>query len=645
MCGIAGLVNKNGIVVNAELLNKMANAMKHRGPDADGVFVYQNFGLAFRRLKIIDLSDLANQPMFNEDGKVGVVFNGEIYNFQELRCELQTVGHVFKSQSDTEVIVHGFEQWGESFFKKLNGMFAFSILDLRTQCPSLYLVRDRFGIKPLFYSLLDKNFAFASELKPLLQLNWISKDISSETLLYYLKFSHVPQPLSILKNIQQLKSGHYLKYQEHVLTEGVYFDSIQLSQKTENNTYCKQEDEVLSECEHILKQVVTRQIISDVPVGCFLSGGIDSSLLTMSYAELEETKGRPIKTFTISYEEKEFDEGRFASEIAKAFHTEHYELLVKPKDLFDLIPKISEYFDQPLADTTALPTLLLAKFAKEKVTVALSGDGGDELFWGYPHQRALLVLNELQKLPFGARKVLFGSLRSILKASLFGPFKNKFCQQMVKLFDILQFQDEGQFYQNFVGSLGPLQMPELASLLKEKADFSRPFFTDILEQLRPLDLEEKVTHLFLKTFLVDTVLAKTDRAGMAVGLEARVPFLDNEFVDFSFRLPFSYKLKLGESKYLLRRLLRKKLIEHGLSSRLSKRKKQGFSIPMRDWLRGELRYLLQDYLSFDRLKREGVFQENQVQRIVVEHLENRANHSHLLWSLLVFQMWKEHFSA
>ncbi len=632
MCGIAGIVLKESQKVEPALLEKMAMAQAHRGPDSQDTYAYQNFGLAFRRLKIIDLSDLANQPLFNEDRQVAVVFNGEIYNFRELRENLIQNGHHFKSQSDTEVLVHGYEQWGEALFEKLNGMFAFTILDTREKLPLLYIVRDRFGIKPLFYSFKETKLAFASELKPLFHVDWIEKRVDPQTLFYYLQFSHVPNPLSILKDVHQLKPGRFLKFQKGNLEEKPYF------KWDLKNKLSLTDEEALTECEGILKKVVTRQIISDVPVGCFLSGGIDSSLLAMAYAELQETQGKPIKTFTISYREKEFDEGVFAKEIAKAFRTDHYELKIEPKDLFEFIPKIPEYFDQPLADTTVLPTLTLAQFAKDKVTVALSGDGGDELFWGYPHQRALLMLNAMTRLPYPLRKGIFSSLQMALR-----PFHHKLTHQMIKLLDILQFENTGQFYQNFIGMLGPLQMPRLASLLAAPVDPTTAFFNEHLERLSSLDLKEKITQIFIETFLVDTVLAKTDRAGMAVGLEARVPFLDNEMAEFALRLPFPMKLRGGTSKYLLRKLLEKKLKTRGLSAHLSSRKKQGFSIPMRDWLRGELKFLLNDYLSPTRLSKEGVFQPQNVGALVKEHTDSKANHSHLLWSLLTFQMWKEYF--
>ena len=647
MCGIAGLVLRDGETVESSQLRMMATAMAHRGPDAEGIHLCQNFGLSFRRLKIIDLSDTANQPMFNEDGKVVIVFNGEIYNFMELRSELERAGHQFKTRSDTEVVVHAYEEWGKDAFRRFNGMFGIGVIDTRAKMPVLFLARDRFGIKPLFYAYHQGRLAFASELKPLLKVDWISKRVSAETLLYFLKFSHVPTPRSILDGVQQLEPGTWLRLENGQIETGVYFDTREIAQLAigdARGNLIHSEEEALSELEGTLKRVVARQIVSDVPVGCFLSGGIDSSLLTVAYASLEENQGRPIKTFTIGYREKEFDEASFANEIASIFKTEHYELILKPSDLFDQIHNLPVYFDQPFADPTSLPTLLLAKFAKEKVTVALSGDGGDELFFGYPHQRALLSFDWLTSVPLSLRKAVFGSMGGMIRAFQKGPFNRKETHQLLKFLDILQFSDRGQFYQNWVGTIGPLRMQCLSQLMVEPVNLSRSLYAGLLERLAELPLEERVAQVFLKTFLLDTVLAKTDRAGMAVGLEARVPLLDNEIADFSARVPFHFKYKKGTSKYLLRKLLERKLSERGVSAALSRRKKQGFSIPMREWLRGELKFLLQEYLGTERLRREGIFRAESIRRLVEEHVESRANHSHLLWSLIMFEMWKERYS-
>jgi asparagine synthase (glutamine-hydrolysing) len=631
MCGISGVVLRSSEQASRSDLMCMAAEMAHRGPDAEGCFVFENVGLAHRRLKIIDLSEAGNQPLFNEDGKVGIVFNGEIYNFSELRVELEGLGHQFRSHSDTEVIVHAFEQWGEKAFYRLNGIFAFALWDGRDKASVIYLVRDRFGAKPLFYSIRDGRLAFASELKPLLKLSWIRKQIDEEALFYFLKFSHVPGERSILGDVRQLAPGTCLRFETGQSDLKKFWDSTELHhrKKIENLS----EQEWLEELDRVLKRVVRRQIVSDVPIGCFLSGGIDSSLLAATYSELGA--GR-IKTFTIGYKETEFDETPFANQVALAFRTEHYELIASPKDFIEFIPDIPKYFDQPFADPTLLSSLLLSRFARQRVTVALSGDGGDELFFGYPHQRALLHFAPLNGVPPFLRSALFDRLGSV-----FGGID----QRIKKFAEILQFRDEAEFMQYFIGTIGPMRMDRLMRLVTQKPDISTSLFKVILDQLPGLSWTEKVEQIFIKTFLVDTVLSKTDRAGMAFGLEARVPFLDDEIAELSARIPFSFKYRKFKSKYILRKLLEKKLFEMKLPVDISKRSKQGFSIPLRDWLRGDLKYLMDEYLNETRLKREGHFDVSEVKEVIRAHLSERMNYSHLLWSLISFQMWKERYAA
>ncbi len=632
MCGISGLSARPGELVAADLLRKMAGSMHHRGPDAEGTFAFKNVGLAHRRLKIIDLSDQANQPLFNEDGKVAIVFNGEIYNFQELREDLGGRGHVFKTMSDTEVIVHAFEQWGEDAFRRLNGIFAFGLCDLRAGSPVLYLVRDRFGTKPLLYTQREGRMAFASELKPLLEVPWIPRIVDRRMLFYFLKFSHVPAPHSILADVRQVRPGTWLRFDGDEGREGVYWDPIEISRVPDQTG--RSEEDWLDELEDLMRRVVKRQRVSDVPLGCLLSGGIDSSLLTMACAS---SNGSPIETFSIGYRETEFDETPYAREVAEAFGTRHRELIVGPEDLRGLIADVPTFFDQPFADPTLLPSLLLAKFARERVTVALSGDGGDELFFGYTHHQALYHLRRVAGLPAGLRRAVFAAadgLLGILPTQALGLA----VQQARKASQILQFRDEAELFSYFIGTIGPMRLDRLAEIVVEKPDLSRPFFEGILQELHGLPWQEKIDQIFLRSFLPDTVLAKTDRAGMAYGLEARVPFLDDEMVAFSARLPFEFKFRGGTKKYLLRRLLARRL-----PGRISRRSKQGFSIPLREWFRGELKYLLDEHLDETRLGREGYFEPRAVRRLVDEHLGKRANHSHLLWSLVSFQMWQARY--
>ena len=627
MCGISGVFLRSSEVADPAVLHDMASRMQHRGPDSQGVFVNGPVGLAHRRLKIIDLSSAADQPFKSEDGNVTLVFNGEIYNFKELRAELTKLGRRFHTSSDTEVLLQSYEEWGTEAFLKFNGMFAFALLDLRGKAKRLHLVRDRFGIKPLFYSYQAERLAFASELKPLLALNWISRDLDQESLLAFLKFSHVPTPRSIFRDVRQMEPGCFMTFGDGEPTTTRYFDRKSISRPSNEE---KTEAQWSDELDQTLSRVVRRQIESDVPIGCFLSGGIDSSLLACAYSELGLG---PIETFTISYGEKEFDEGGFASEVAKSIGSKHHDIPVVPKDLLSLVSDIPLFYDQPFADPTLLPTLVLAKKTKAHVTVALSGDGGDELFFGYTYQRALRAMEKFSTLPTSLRKILVSSVAPF--GALLG---NQRSQQFKKLCDILRFKNEAELFEYFIGTIGPLPWERLRSLLKEPVSATYSPFAPFLNELGDVPWNAKIDQVFLRTFLTDTVLTKTDRAGMAYGLEARVPFLDNEMVDFSTRLPFEYKLRHGKSKYLLRKLLAKKL-----PGELSNRRKQGFSIPLRDWFRSELRPLLDTYLNAERIDRENIFSPREVTCLVKEHLENRANHSHLLFSLVSFQLWKERF--
>jgi asparagine synthase (glutamine-hydrolysing) len=633
MCGITGVVLRKGEQVSREEIQKMADLMTHRGPDAAGIFVKNEIGLGHRRLKIIDLSDTANQPMWTEDGSLGIVFNGEIYNFQEIKSELEKKGYRFKTRSDTEVVLLAFQEWKDDSFVKLNGMFAFGLIDLNES--STYLVRDRFGIKPLFYSQKSGRLAFASEVKPLISLPWISKNISEEAILSFIKHSHISSPRSIFKDIQQVLPGHFLKFKNEQLDDHIFWNPITVSQTQKES---RSEDDWVGELEQVLKRVVSRQLISDVPLGCFLSGGVDSSLLVAAYSSLG--KKEPMQTFSIGYAEKEFDETLYARLVATRFQTRHHEIIVQPSDFFKLIPEIPGYFDQPFADPTLLSSLLLSKYTKQKVTVAFSGDGGDELFFGYSQQRAMRYLNSFKILPQKVRELGLEAAANMMSRIQIPQLK-RFAQQGKKLSEILQFRSEAEFFEYWVGTIGPMRMDRLEDFFVEPVRNESSIFPQLLDDYADLPLEEKITQIYLRTFMLDTVLAKTDRAGMAYGLEARVPFLDNEMVDISARIPMQFKAGPKSSKILLRKLLAKKLKDRGLEHSIAFRKKQGFSIPIREWLRGDLRYLIDEYLSESKIKRDGIFKYSQIKSIIDEHDADRANHSHLLWSFISFQMWKE----
>lgn len=606
MCGISGFILPEGGHPEKRLIENMTDTLKTRGPDAGNVWIKENMALGHRRLKIIDLSDSANQPMENATKDVVLVFNGEIYNYVDLKEELKKLGRIFRTSSDTEVLLQAYEVWGTSAFLKFNGMFAFAIADFRGSFPQLYLVRDRWGIKPLFYSWKQGHLAFASTPGSLLKLPWINKALDSEALAHYLRFAHFPQEESIYRDIRQVLPGNFFHLQKGSLQSHRYFHPTEIIHP---NNFSNP-----NELDEILNRAVTRQMVSDTDVGCFLSGGIDSSLL-VSYASKMHPK---LKTFSLGYAETEFDETPHAQAVASYFNTHHFSFKIGPEDLQKRAADLHQYFDQPLGDPTILSTLFLAEYSRKEVKVALSGDGGDELFCGYPHQAALIKLKSFTHVPH--------FMREILTPSFLG-----------KTSTLMKFQNEAQWMENFIGILGPLPPQRLQKLLQNKIPYNSVVQKILDEtQMQKLSWPKKVEQVYLRTFLADTVLAKTDRAGMAYGLEARVPFLDDEVTQFAGSLKLKYKLKGLTSKIILRELLRSKL-----PGDLYRRKKQGFSVPLRDWYRGAWRSWLEETLSKERLERDGIFNAAEIAKVMQEHQSGKINHSHLLWCLMSFQLWYE----
>lgn len=630
MCGISGYIYLDNRPATPELNRKMANTIKHRGPDHQGEYIEANMAFAHRRLSVIDLSNHANQPMSDSENEIILTYNGEIYNYKQLRDELKSLGHNFRTSSDTEVILNAYKEWGTDSFIKLNGMFAFSILDKRSNSNDVYIVRDRVGIKPLFYHKTNSELSFASELKPLLVTPWIKKNVCPQTLFYYLKHGHIPTPLSIIEGVAQLSPGHYIHLKNNHFTIKKYWSSNSLL----SNNLIQSESELIATLDETMLDITRRQVISDVPVGCFLSGGIDSSLLVAYYAQVSN---KPITTFAIGYKEAEFDESYFAKIVAEKFKTKHHEIIIGPKDMFDIIPNIPKFYDQPFSDPTLMPTMLLSNFAKNHVTVALSGDGGDELFFGYVYHEMLYKMQLLKRIPHLIRRGMFESLRQLIGICMRGKLPLKI-QQIRKFLEIMQFKDSSEFLQYFVGTIGPLRMDRVADLVVGHTSTTPSLYAPMMAEMNDLKWHEKVEQVFIKTFMLDTVLQKSDRASMAHSLEVRVPFLDNKLLDLSARVPFSYKYKNGVKKHILRELLKEKL-----PPEIVDRKKQGFSIPLREWLRGDLKYLVNDYLNPETLKKDGFLNHVHVQKVIDDHMNERANNSHLIWSMICFGLWKEEY--
>jgi asparagine synthase (glutamine-hydrolysing) len=632
MCGICGIAKKiNGEPIEPLQISAMSETLAHRGPDDQGVFTSKNIGLGARRLSIIDLEG-GHQPLSNEDGSVWIAHNGEVYNFPALREELLSRGHVFKTRTDTETIVHGYEEWGEDLWPKLRGMFAFALWDARSQ--SLILVRDRLGIKPLYYTLLqDETLIFGSELKAILVHPRVQRSLDARALDLYLTLEYIPAPFSIFRNISKLPAGCLLVYKNGGIQVKRYW---QLEpQDTSPVRFPKSKlNSLMDELYALLKESVRLRLISDVPLGAFLSGGIDSSSIVGLMHELGTS---PIKTFSIGFKEASYDELRFARSVAQKFQTEHEEFVLEPKAL-ELTDKLIHHLDEPFGDFSIFPTYLISKMARNHVKVILSGDGGDELFGGYEHYQA----QKLSRPPasFIFRKMLSSFLRLIPPSE-----KKKGVWNKIKRFSQGFEHDPKHRHLRWMMFLSDTNKKNLYTAdLQRELDgvvplFLRDPFRNLLSESAHFDSLNRELYLDLRTYLVDDILVKVDRMSMAASLETRVPILDHKLVEFAYSIPGDLKLKGMTTKWIF-----KKAMERLLPHQNIYRPKEGFSIPIKHWLRKELKDLLFDYLNRDRIIDGGFFNFEPIERMIDAHLKQRENNSHQLWALLVFEIWREHYS-
>lgn len=631
MCGICGIVKKaNGAPIEYSLISAMSETLAHRGPDDQGVFTAKNIGLGARRLSIIDLEG-GHQPLANEDGSIWIAHNGEVYNFPALREELRSRGHTFKTRTDTETIVHSYEEWGEEFVHKLRGMFAFALWDAHEQ--SLILVRDRIGIKPLYYTLLeDESLIFGSELKAILAHPGVKRVLDPRALDLFLTLEYIPAPFSIFRNISKLPAGCLLIYREGRLQVKKYW---QLEpQNASPVPFSKSKlNSIMDELYELLKESVQLRLISDVPLGAFLSGGIDSSSIV---GLMHELGASPLKTFSIGFKEASYDELRFARSIAQKFHTDHEELVLEPKVL-DLTDKLIHHLDEPFGDFSIFPTYLVSKMARDHVKVILSGDGGDELFGGYEHYQA-------QKLSWPPVAYVFRKMFSPFFRLLPPSKKKKGAWNKIKRFS--QGLEHSPQYRHlrWMMFLSEANKKSLYTAdLQQDLDDLEPLyqkipFQDILDESAQFDPLNRELYLDLRTYLVDDILVKVDRMSMATSLETRVPLLDHKVVEFSFGLPGNLKLKGLKTKWVL-----KKTMERLLPPQNIYRPKEGFSIPIKHWLRKDLKGLLLDYLDRKRITEAGIFNYEPIAQMIDLHLKQRENFSHQLWALLVFEIWRENY--
>ena len=626
MCGICGIAYyRVGDKVEENILRVMTNTMIHRGPDESGFYVDSQVGLGHRRLSIIDLLS-GTQPIHNETSTMWIVFNGEIYNYQSLREELEEKNHQFYTNSDTETLIHLYEEYDEEMLQMINGMFSFCIWDSVKE--ELFLARDRIGKKPLYYSMTQNAFVFASEAKALLQYPYVSREIDPLSLSKYLTYEYVPAPHSIFKGIKKLQPGCRIKYSisSQEINVRKYWD-IPL---TNNAVGIKTEQEYCEELVGLLRQSVKLRLRSDVPLGIFLSGGIDSSIITALAAEQSEN----IQTFTIGFNDKSFDESIYAMEVSKIFNTENNMKILDVSELYSLLPEITNYLDEPLGDASIIPTFLLSKFTAEKVKTVMSGEGGDELFAGYPTYQALklipyynifpkevraLIHRIAEKLPVSHKNISFDfKVKQLLRGAGVSP-------------EIMFFLWMGSFNES-----EKIQL--LSSEIKESIKYEN-VYEDVLNYLKDSNLLsdfERILYLSTKMYLQDDILVKVDRASMANSLEVRAPFLDHKFVEFAARLPAIYKLNRLTMKYIL-----KKAVKEILPKSIIDRRKKGFGIPVARWICNGMKDIVLEYLNESRIKKEGYFNHTFVQRLIDEHLSKKRDNRKLLWTLLIFQMWKE----
>jgi asparagine synthase (glutamine-hydrolysing) len=629
MCGICGIVRPaHGAAFSRNLIAGMCDTIVHRGPDDEGIYIDDRAGLGNRRLSIIDVEG-GHQPLSNEDGSIWIAYNGEAYNFAEARDALRVRGHVFTTRSDTETMVHAYEEWGApAFLERFRGMFAFALWDKRKE--TLLLIRDRIGIKPLYYThLADGTLVFGSELKTILVHPGVRREVEPRALDLYLTLEYVPAPLSMFKNIFKLPAGHFLTWHDGRIEIKKYWDLKPNPHPDKPVALAAVQDELYS----ILKESIKLRLVSDVPLGAFLSGGIDSSAVVGLMRELGAS---PLRTFSIGFKDQTYNELAHARRIAEQFETDHEELILEPKAL-ELTEKLIRHLDEPLGDFSIFPTYLVSEMARRHVTVALSGDGGDELFAGYEHYQAQRLAGR-PGVAFAARAA--GTVTGRMRPS---PQK-KGTWNKIRRFTQAFDHDPGHRHFRWMMFLSEGMKKELYSpALQAAIDGVGPISgrEPLAAHFAAMDGFDPITgelYLDLKTYLVDDIMVKVDRMSMAASLEAREPLLDHKLAEFAFSLPGHLKLHGSTTKWIF-----KKTLERLLPAETLTRKKEGFSIPIKHWLTTDLRDLMRETLSEKRLREGGWFESAPVQRMIDAHLAGRENYSHQLWALLVFEIWRENY--
>jgi len=623
MCGIAGVVQtRPDGGLDPSVIHRMCQAIVHRGPDDEGIFVKNGVGLGMRRLSIIDLSG-GHQPVFNEDKTVWVVYNGEIYNFPELRAELEKRGHTFTTHTDTEVIVHLYEDLGADCVQKLRGMFAFALYDERHG--KLLAARDRFGKKPLHYALVGNQFLFGSEIKSILTVApEVSARVNYQALLEYMYFGYILDPNTAFLPIQKLPAGHLLELEHGQIRVHQYWELPEYGTRKIGS-----EEECLEELEWRLAEAVRIRLIADVPLGALLSGGTDSSTIVGLMAR---ASSKPVKTFSIAFGHDDFNEARYAKLVARQFATDHHELVVEP-NILETVETLTRSLEEPFGDSSMLPTYYVSRMAREHVTVALSGDGGDEIFAGYDRYEINARRDKLKRMPRWAGR--------LYRERVYRHLPKKMLGRRLSYAVTLPWRDRYVDSVAFLPSLEreiPLLSEEFRSHLQPGStpDQLMHRYFDGAPAKSPMD---RLLYLDTKTYLVGDILTKVDRMSMATSLEMRVPILDHVFAEWVTGLPIEWKLRGKQQKYILRKLAERIGVPHEALHR----KKQGFALPLVHWIRHELKDLILSTLLEPRSLQRGYFHPAGVRQLLDEHFSGRRDHSHGIWRLLMFELWHRNF--
>jgi asparagine synthase (glutamine-hydrolysing) len=642
MCGIAGYLTDEGLRPTdlGRTVGTMTDSLAHRGPDDRGIWCDPNHGIALghRRLSILDLSPAGHQPMISSSGRYVIVYNGEVYSHHEMRAALDGRGIGFRGHSDTETMLEGFAAWGiESTLEKMIGMFALALWDRETR--TLYLARDRIGVKPLYWGSFGGLFLFGSELKALRAHTGWTPALDRDALGAFMRHGYIPTPNSIYQGIHKLEPGCYL-----VMRAGEqpsvkrYWDFRSIVQRAVAGRRSWREDEAVDALDTLLRDAVKRRMEADVPLGAFLSGGIDSSTVV---ALMQAQSSRPVRTFSIGFRESEYNEAPYASAVAKHLKTDHTELYVEPAHALEVIPRIPDWFDEPFADSSQIPTFLVSELTRQHVTVSLSGDGGDELFGGYPrYQHAADLFHRTGRVPAWVRMRAASLLRSLPRGDwerLFGLVPHRWRpsnagNKVYKLAASLEEANPASIYRRVIS-----QWANPALVVPGATEPRGTLWQDSENAALVPDFFERMQFIDTLTYLPDDIMTKVDRASMAVSLEAREPLLDHRLVEFAWTLPKHLKVRRGESKWILRQVLYRYV-----PKTLIERPKMGFGVPIDHWLRGPLRDWAENLLDRSRIKRDGLLNPDPIHAHWQAHLSGRENWAYPLWNVLVFQAWLDH---